>query len=100
MKIRLLVTGRNYNTTDSLPDELQLDNSATLEDALKTIADKMGDDQLPASCLIAVSGQRRDRDIGAARPIPYRGRRGEATPGGSERAPIEARYPDDHHLGR
>lgn len=57
MKIRLVVTGRNYNTADSLPDELQLADSATLEDALKSIAARLGDEQLPPSCLIAVSGQ-------------------------------------------
>lgn len=57
MKIRLVVTGRNYNTADSLPEELQLDDAATLQDALQSISTQLGEAQLPASCLIAVSGQ-------------------------------------------
>lgn len=57
MKIRLVVTGRNYNLAEQLPPELELNESATTDDALKFITSFLGDTELPLSCLVTVAGQ-------------------------------------------
>ena len=57
MKIRLVVTGRNYNLAEQLPSELELNDSATTDDALKLITSFLGDAGLPSSCLVTVAGQ-------------------------------------------
>jgi len=56
--IRVVLTGRSYHTANSLPDELSLPDNATLDDALAALRQAAsGEDVLPPSCLIAVSGQ-------------------------------------------
>jgi len=57
MKIRLVVTGRNYNLAEQLPPEVELNESATTDDALKLITSLLGDAELPATCLVTVAGQ-------------------------------------------
>lgn len=57
MKILISYTGRNYQTAQALPAELTLDEGSTVADALNGIQQDLTDDmQLPASCLVAVSG--------------------------------------------
>lgn len=58
MKIRLVLTGRSYHTADSLPAELELDEGASLDDALHQINTALpAEAALPDSCLIAIGGQ-------------------------------------------
>lgn len=58
MKIRIVYTGRSYQIAERLPEELALSADAKLDDALHAINRLLaGDEQLPPSCLISVSGQ-------------------------------------------
>ena len=58
MKIRVVLTGRSYHTAASLPAELELDEGASLDDALNQInAALTAEAALPESCLIAIGGQ-------------------------------------------
>jgi len=58
MKIRVMLTGRSYHTAASLPAELDLDEGASLDDALSQInATLTAEASLPDSCLIAIGGQ-------------------------------------------
>ena len=57
MKISVVVTGRSYHATSQLPDELDLPDGANVDDALQLLDAQLGDDQLPASCLVAVAGK-------------------------------------------
>ena len=58
MKIRTVITGRFYHATSSLPDELDLADGASVDDALAELSSRLPTDQsLPASCLVAVSGK-------------------------------------------
>ncbi|HUT10607.1 MAG TPA: MoaD/ThiS family protein [Thermoguttaceae bacterium] len=57
MKIRLMISGRNYDVADALPEELALPDGASIDDALQHVAGLLPRDrQLPDSCLLAVSG--------------------------------------------
>ena len=58
MKIQISYTGRSYHTASQLPTELTLDDGAQVDDALGLLKKALGDDQqLPLSCLVAVSGE-------------------------------------------
>jgi molybdopterin converting factor small subunit len=58
MKLRLFISGRNYNLAEGIPDHLTLAEGATLDDALEALAGLLpGGTRLPASCLVAVSGR-------------------------------------------
>ncbi|MEO8494707.1 MAG: MoaD/ThiS family protein [Planctomycetota bacterium] len=58
MKIQISYTGRSYQTASLLPAELTLADGGTVDDALRLLAKNLGDgQQLPPSCLVAVSGQ-------------------------------------------
>jgi len=58
MRIRLFISGRNYNLAETIPKELAVPDDATLDDALRSLASLLpGGTQLPASCLVAVSGR-------------------------------------------
>lgn len=58
MKIQISYTGRSYQTASLLPAELTLDEGATVDDALLLLSQQLSDDQqLPPSCLVAVSGE-------------------------------------------
>ena len=58
MKIQISYTGRSYQTASQLPAEITLDDGAMVEDALRMLKQDLSDDQqLPPSCLVAVSGE-------------------------------------------
>ncbi|HUG68691.1 MAG TPA: MoaD/ThiS family protein [Pirellulaceae bacterium] len=58
MKIQISYTGRSYQTAGMLPCELTLEDGAMVDDALRLLTKDLRDDQqLPASCLVAVSGE-------------------------------------------
>ena len=57
LNVQIVFIGRRYDAAQSLPDRLCLPDGATLDDALKAIAEQLpGDHPLSASCLVAVSG--------------------------------------------
>jgi len=58
MRIRLFVSGRNYDLAARVPEELTLAEGATLDDALQQLGGLLPDGRrLPASCVVAVSGR-------------------------------------------
>jgi molybdopterin converting factor small subunit len=72
MQIRLFVAGRSYERVARIPEEIHLDDGATLDDALRELSGLLPDGQeLPASCVLAVSG-RHCGTIGSHRPEPLR----------------------------
>jgi molybdopterin converting factor small subunit len=57
MKIRVVISGRNYHAALSAPENLLLPEGASLDDALAALAAHLNNgDRLPESCLVAVSG--------------------------------------------
>ncbi len=54
MNVGLVISGRSYDTAGKLPDELTLEAGASVDVALAEVAKLTG--ELPASCLLAVSG--------------------------------------------
>jgi molybdopterin converting factor small subunit len=57
MQVRVFLSGRHYDTADSLPRELTLPDDCPLSLALSTLLDPLpADRRPPGSCLIAVSG--------------------------------------------
>ena len=56
MKIRIQFSGRGYDMSSKLDDELTLPDGATVNDAISRVAQQLGDQPLPASCLVALSG--------------------------------------------
>lgn len=58
MKIQISYTGRSYQTASLLPAEVTLDDGGTVADALRVLTSALSEDQqLPTSCLVAVSGE-------------------------------------------
>ena len=58
MHIRIAFSGRGYDRARSLPEDLELPDGGTLDDALNRLAELLPDDSpLPAACLIAISGE-------------------------------------------
>ncbi|MCA9121968.1 MAG: MoaD/ThiS family protein [Planctomycetaceae bacterium] len=58
MKIKVSYTGRSYQTATLLPSEISPHEGATVEDVLSLLAKDLPEDQqLPASCLLAISGE-------------------------------------------
>ena len=58
MKIRVVVTGRSYHSVESLPSEIELQDNATLNDALRILNESLSNnEQLPPSVIVALSGQ-------------------------------------------
>lgn len=58
MNIRVLYTGRSYQIGAQLPAELELPDGAEISAAIAALNAILPDDQpLPASCIVAVSGQ-------------------------------------------
>lgn len=58
MRVRLFVSGRNYDLAARLPEEITLDEGNTLDDALHHLRGLMPDGrQLPGTCVVAVSGK-------------------------------------------
>ena len=56
MKIRITYLGRSYQYAETLPEQLELESSATVADAVKVVNSLLGDTELPGSCLVTVSG--------------------------------------------
>ena len=57
MNISIVVSGRSYDTAESLPDRLSLPEDCSLDDALAELASLLPEGKtLPATCLLAVSG--------------------------------------------
>jgi molybdopterin converting factor small subunit len=57
MKVRVVISGRNYHAAQSVPEQLQLPEGSSLDDALAALAEHLNNgDRLPESCLVAVSG--------------------------------------------
>lgn len=56
--IPFILTGRSYSDAHSLPQEMELEEGACVDDALAWIAERIdGDSPLPPSCLVALAGQ-------------------------------------------
>jgi molybdopterin converting factor small subunit len=57
IRVRVVLSGRNYELADSVPAQLTLPEGASLDDALRALAQLVpGQRGLPASGLGAVSG--------------------------------------------
>jgi molybdopterin converting factor small subunit len=58
MKIRVVITGRSYHTTQHLPDELLLADPGTVDDAIGQLTALLPEGQgFPPSCLVAAAGR-------------------------------------------
>ncbi|MCL4203256.1 MAG: MoaD/ThiS family protein [Pirellulaceae bacterium] len=58
MKIRVVVTGRNYHTAAPVPEELELGEGQSVDNALAALTQYLPEGQsFPGSCLVVVSGQ-------------------------------------------
>lgn len=57
MKVRIVVSGRDYTLAKALPQQLTLADGASLDQALEVVAASLPDGKaLPGTCLLAVSG--------------------------------------------
>ena len=57
MKVRLVISGRNYDTARAIPEQLTLPEGCSIDEALQSVAELYSPGQgLPESCLVAVSG--------------------------------------------
>ncbi len=58
MNVRLLYTGRSYQTGQTLPDEITLADGAGSDDALRAINEMLpAGEPLPPTCLVTGAGQ-------------------------------------------
>ena len=58
MKIRVVMMGRHYHETEGLPEFLELQEQASLDDAIDRLGELLSPGaSFPGSCLIAVSGK-------------------------------------------
>ncbi len=58
MKIRVTISGRHYDRADALPSELSLPQDCSLDEALRRLAEMLGEsNRLAGTCLVAVSGK-------------------------------------------
>jgi molybdopterin converting factor small subunit len=58
MRVRVVISGRHYDTAAVLPKELELPHDCPLDAALEVLRGRLpADFQLPESCLVAVSGR-------------------------------------------
>lgn len=72
MKVSLVITGRHYDVSDTVPDSIDLPEGATINDALAVIAEtKQSESPLPASCLVAV-GEKHLGTIASHEEVPLR----------------------------
>ncbi|NLX96576.1 MAG: MoaD/ThiS family protein [Rhodopirellula sp.] len=57
MNVRVVFSGRNYHWGSSLPEQIALSDSTTVDEAIRVLESGLPDGQrLPGSCLLAVSG--------------------------------------------
>ena len=58
MKVRVTLTGRSYHLGEGLPAEMELSDDSTVTALVSALNEQLPDDnELPASCLISVSGK-------------------------------------------
>lgn len=58
MNIHVVISGRSYDQASAVPERLQLDEGATVDDALAALGDLLGEAHaLPPTCLVALSGR-------------------------------------------
>ncbi len=57
MNVRIILSGRNYHLADCLPQQITLDETGSLDEALHLLNGMLPEgERLPDSCLLAVSG--------------------------------------------
>lgn len=57
MKVRVVISGRSYETAESVPQQLMLPDACSVDEALEAVAKLLPEGRrLPESCLVAVSG--------------------------------------------
>ena len=57
MKVRVVVSGRNYDTARAIPRQLTLPEGCSVDEAISAVAGYLPQGRdLPESCLVAVSG--------------------------------------------
>ena len=57
MKVRVVVSGRNYDAARAIPEELVLPAGCSVDEALQAVGEFLSPAKaLPGSCLVAVSG--------------------------------------------
>ena len=57
MKVRVVISGRAYDATEQIPQQITLPEGCRVDEALQTLAGLLPTGkELPGSCLIAVSG--------------------------------------------
>ena len=58
MKIRIVISGRNYELAEPFPETIDLPDGSTIDDALGQLASRFSDEgSFPPSCLLAVAGK-------------------------------------------
>jgi molybdopterin converting factor small subunit len=58
MKIRIVISGRNYELAEPFPDEIELPEGSTVDDALELLSARFSEGHsFPASCLLGVDGK-------------------------------------------
>lgn len=58
MKIRLVISGRNYELTEPFPETIELPDGSTLDDALERLSARFSEGHsFPPSCLLGVAGK-------------------------------------------
>jgi len=57
MKIRISFSGRHYDHAPAFPNELELPDNTSLDDALVALAAKAPEHALAGSCLVVVCGK-------------------------------------------
>jgi molybdopterin converting factor small subunit len=57
MKVRVVISGRSYDTAETIPEHLTLPDGSSVDEALQAVARLIpGGKGLPDSCLLALSG--------------------------------------------
>ncbi len=57
MKVRVVISGRSYDTAAKMPEHVTLPEGCQIDEALQTVTELLPSGKgLPGSCLIAVSG--------------------------------------------
>ena len=57
MKIRITYLGRSYQHAESLPEQIELEPRSTIANAVAKVNALLINAELPASCLVTVSGE-------------------------------------------
>lgn len=58
MQVQIVLSGRNYDLAEHLPERLELPDGCSLDEALEHLGRSLPEGkQLPASTLVAVSGR-------------------------------------------